>query len=264
ASLAAIIVELGTTPGGTREPLRLVLATITIVLSWAFIHTIFALHYAHEYHAEHRKHRGGLEFPGEGAPDYWDFVYFSFVIGMAAQTADVAVTSKTIRPTVAAPGLVSFVFNAPLLALPPNNAPPAVWFECRRGPGRSHARHHRNHAAAAGRAGGGGDRGEAPRHRTLHSARDRRHRARARSRTAARRARAGVRAPGAAAAADLFRRRVDELARVPLQPAADRAGRLRLRGVHHLCGCRHRALAHRPAVAGGLPARRPRGAARRG
>jgi len=126
ASLAAIIVELGTTPGGTREPLRLVLATITIVLSWAFIHTIFALHYAHEYHAEHRKHRGGLEFPGEGAPDYWDFVYFSFVIGMAAQTADVAITSKTIRRTVAAHGIVSFVFNAALLALTVNIAASAI------------------------------------------------------------------------------------------------------------------------------------------
>src|SRR5262249_59412945 len=113
ASLAAIIVELGTTPGGTREPLRLVLATITIVLSWAFIHTIFALHYAHEYHAEHRKHRGGLEFPGEGAPDYWDFVYFSFVIGMAAQTPHLASTSETIPPTAAAHGILFFLFPSP-------------------------------------------------------------------------------------------------------------------------------------------------------
>jgi uncharacterized membrane protein len=126
ASIAAIIVELGTTPGATREPVRLVLATITIVLSWAFIHTIFALHYAHEYHAEHRKHRGGLVFPGDEPPDYWDFVYFSFVIGMAAQTSDVAITSKAIRRTVAAHGIVSFVFNAALLALTVNIAASAI------------------------------------------------------------------------------------------------------------------------------------------
>jgi len=126
ASIAAIIVELGTTPGATREPIRLVLATITIVLSWAFIHTIFALHYAHEYHAEHRKHRGGLQFPGDEPPDYWDFVYFSFVIGMAAQTSDVAITSKAIRRTVAAHGIVSFVFNAALLALTVNIAASAI------------------------------------------------------------------------------------------------------------------------------------------
>jgi uncharacterized membrane protein len=126
ASLAAIIVELGTTPGAAREPIRLVLATITIVLSWAFIHIIFALHYAHEYHAEHRKHRGGLVFPGEEPPDYWDFVYFSFVIGMAAQTSDVSITSKAIRRTVAAHGIVSFVFNAALLALTVNIAASAI------------------------------------------------------------------------------------------------------------------------------------------
>jgi uncharacterized membrane protein len=126
ASLAAIIVELGTTPGAAREPIRLVLATITIVLSWAFIHTIFALHYAHEYHAEHRKHLGGLVFPGDEPPDYWDFVYFSFVIGMAAQTSDVAITSKAIRRTVAVHGIVSFVFNAALLALTVNIAASAI------------------------------------------------------------------------------------------------------------------------------------------
>jgi uncharacterized membrane protein len=126
ASLAAIMAELSTAPGVARDPTRLVLAMITIVLSWAFIHMIFALHYAHEYHAEHRKHRGGLAFPGDEPPDYWDFVYFSFVIGMAAQTSDVAITSKAIRRTVAAHGIVSFVFNAALLALTVNIAASAI------------------------------------------------------------------------------------------------------------------------------------------
>jgi uncharacterized membrane protein len=125
ASIAAIIVELAATPGGGREPIRLLLATITIVLSWGFIHTIFALHYAHEFHAEHRN-GGGLAFPGNEDPDYWDFVYFSFVIGMTSQVSDVAVTSKAIRQTVAAHGIVSFVFNVALLALTVNIAASAI------------------------------------------------------------------------------------------------------------------------------------------
>jgi len=126
ASLAAIIVELGGMPGGAREPLHLALATITIVLSWGFIHTIFALHYAHEFYAEHRQNGGGLAFPGNEAPDYWDFVYFAFVIGMTSQVSDVAVTSKVIRRTVAAHGIVSFVFNVALLALTVNIAASAI------------------------------------------------------------------------------------------------------------------------------------------
>jgi uncharacterized membrane protein len=95
------------------------------LLSWAFIHTIFALHYAHEFYDEDIG--GGLAFPGgETEPDYWDFVYFSFVIGMTSQVSDVGVTHKEIRRTVAAHGVVSFVFNAALLALTVNIAASAI------------------------------------------------------------------------------------------------------------------------------------------
>jgi uncharacterized membrane protein len=126
ASLAAIIAELG--PSGTgagRQPAQLVLATLTILLSWALIHTIFALHYAHEYYDERTS--GGMAFPGgDTEPDYWDFVYFSFVIGMTSQVSDVGVTSKVIRRTVTAHGIVSFLFNAALLALTVNLAASAI------------------------------------------------------------------------------------------------------------------------------------------
>jgi uncharacterized membrane protein len=126
ASLAAIIVELGTTPGqSARDAPHLLLATATIVLSWAFVHTIFALHYAHDFYAG-RSAGGGLAFPGDEEPEYWDFVYFSFVIGMTSQVSDVAVTSKAIRPTVGAHGIVSFVFNVALLALTVNIAASAI------------------------------------------------------------------------------------------------------------------------------------------
>ena len=123
ASLGAIFSELGI--GAGRRPAHVVLAALTILLSWAFIHTIFALHYAHEFYDEDIG--GGLAFPGgETEPDYWDFVYFSFVIGMTSQVSDVGVTHKEIRRTVAAHGVVSFVFNAALLALTVNIAASAI------------------------------------------------------------------------------------------------------------------------------------------
>ena len=126
ASLAAIFAVLSTSAvGGSRPRGYLILATLTILLSWAFIHTIFALHYAHEFYDETAGR--GMAFPGgEPNPDYWDFVYFSFVIGMTSQVSDVAITSKLIRRTVAAHGVVSFLFNAALLALTVNIAASAM------------------------------------------------------------------------------------------------------------------------------------------
>ena len=120
ATLIAIFAELGSSAGEHRQPLALVLASATIVLSWTFIHSIFALHYAHEFYDVDG---GGLAFPGgDGEPDYWDFVYFSFVIGMTSQVSDVGVTSKHIRRTVAAHGILAFLFNTTLLALTVNIA----------------------------------------------------------------------------------------------------------------------------------------------
>jgi uncharacterized membrane protein len=121
ASFAAIIAELGTVNGAAREPLQLALAVTTIVLSWAFTHTIFALHYAHEYYDEDGS-REGLKFPGKDEPDYWDFIYFAFVIGMTSQVSDVAVASKAVRRTVNAHGIVACFFNVALLALTVNMA----------------------------------------------------------------------------------------------------------------------------------------------
>jgi uncharacterized membrane protein len=126
ASLGAILAELGTSQGTGRTAVQLALATTTIFLSWAFTHTIFALHYAHDFYGEHGAKQSGLNFPGEEEPDYWDFVYFSVVIGMTSQVSDVAVTSKPIRQTVTAHGIVSFFFNATLLALMVNIAASAI------------------------------------------------------------------------------------------------------------------------------------------
>jgi uncharacterized membrane protein len=127
ASLLAIIFLLGKAGNGDapKQAGELILATITIVLSWAFIHTIFSLHYAHEFYGDGGV--GGLAFPGgETEPDYWDFVYFSFVIGMTSQVSDVGITNREIRRTAFAHGVVSFFFNAALLALTVNIAASAL------------------------------------------------------------------------------------------------------------------------------------------
>jgi uncharacterized membrane protein len=121
-SLGAIVLLLANTRHGEREPMLLALAIVTILMSWAFIHVIFAVHYANEYYAEQRRKVVGMVFPKEDAPDYWDFLYFSFVIGMTSQVSDVAVASKSVRRLVLAHGIVSFLFNVTLLALVVNIA----------------------------------------------------------------------------------------------------------------------------------------------
>jgi len=127
ASLAAIFAELGTVEGTKREAGQLILATATVVLSWALIHSIFALHYAHEFYGEGRDHKfGGMAFPDDQEPDYWDFTYFAFTIGMCAQVSDVTVSSKSIRRTVLSHSVISFLFNAALLALTVNIAASAI------------------------------------------------------------------------------------------------------------------------------------------
>lgn len=117
-SLGAIILWLRTaSETESVQPGVLGLLFLTTLLSWLFIHTMFALHHVHEYYAEHRGKGGGMRFPGGGNPNYWDFVYFAFVIGTSTAVSDVPVTSATIRKTVTAHGLVAFVFNATMIAL---------------------------------------------------------------------------------------------------------------------------------------------------
>ncbi|MES1196746.1 MAG: DUF1345 domain-containing protein, partial [Steroidobacter sp.] len=99
------------------------LGIVTLVSSWAFIHTSFALHYAHEYYLYLRRNtKPGLVFPEQPEPDYWDFLYFSFVIGMTSQTSDVAIAATSIRRLAVLHGIIAFFFNAALLALAINAA----------------------------------------------------------------------------------------------------------------------------------------------
>jgi uncharacterized membrane protein len=124
ASVAAIVSELGAAKGNAAA---LTLATLTVTLSWALVHTTFALHYAHDYYRSRKP--GGLQFPvgdGKEPADYWDFVYFSFVIGMTAQVSDVGITDKVIRRTATVHGVISFVYNTALVALMVNIAASAI------------------------------------------------------------------------------------------------------------------------------------------
>jgi uncharacterized membrane protein len=117
ASLAAIFVWLRLTPDAESQPTHLALLFLTTVLSWLFVHSIFALHYAHEYYGAAGGKGGGLRFPGDPNPNYWDFVYFAFCVGTSAAVSDVEVTSRAIRKTVTVHSLVAFIFNVTMIAL---------------------------------------------------------------------------------------------------------------------------------------------------
>ena len=129
ASICAVGVDLSfaKADAGFAKALRVGSAIGTVALSWLMVHIVFALHYAHEFYAPDRATpaddiRGGLEFPGHEPPDYWDFLHFSIVIGVASQTADIAFTSKSLRRIGTVHGIVSFVFNTVVLALTINVA----------------------------------------------------------------------------------------------------------------------------------------------
>jgi uncharacterized membrane protein len=125
ASLVAIFAELAGAKDSGNYGWHAALAVATIALSWTFIHTLFALHYAHDYYGEGNR-ANGLIFPGKDKPDYWDFVYFAFVVGMTFQVSDVQVSNRLIRRLVVTHGALSFVFNTAILAVTVNLATGAI------------------------------------------------------------------------------------------------------------------------------------------
>ncbi len=131
ASIGAIVAELGATKdmSGLQKGLHVGLAAATILSAWFFIHLTYALHYAHEYFDELEtkpgkppQYAGGLKFPGTDDPDYFDFLYFSFIIGVASQTADVEITDSEMRRVSLAHSILAFFFNSAVLALTINIA----------------------------------------------------------------------------------------------------------------------------------------------
>jgi uncharacterized membrane protein len=129
ASLASVAILIGGSKGLGRPALteHVLLAATTVVSSWCLIHTVFAIHYAHGYYHDEDEgpeftSAGGLEFPNEREPDFLDFAYFSFVIGMTCQVSDVQVSSQGMRRLALVHGLLSFLFNTVILALSINLA----------------------------------------------------------------------------------------------------------------------------------------------
>jgi uncharacterized membrane protein len=118
-SIAAIVAEVALAQQSHFSMFNLLFGLLTVLLSWLFIHVLFAQLYAHQYWIA----QTGIQLPGQdGAPSFVDFVYFSFVIGMTCQVSDVVVTTKEMRRLVLVHGLTAFLFNTVILALTVNLA----------------------------------------------------------------------------------------------------------------------------------------------
>jgi uncharacterized membrane protein len=110
--LLAIAAE---TVGHPPQPFTRILIIVTLAVAWLFSNTIYALHYAHLAYID-EEHCSGITFPGTVEPNYLDFVYFAFTLGMTFQTSDVTISSQHIRKIVTMHCLAAFVFNIGVLA----------------------------------------------------------------------------------------------------------------------------------------------------
>ncbi len=103
-----------------HKAISVIITVMGMMLSWVLVHTIFTFHYAHMYYFKENDDATvgkPLDFPGKAKPDYLDFAYFAFVIGMTFQVSDVEIPSRTIRRTVLAHSLLSFALNTFVVAL---------------------------------------------------------------------------------------------------------------------------------------------------
>jgi len=116
-----LLLMLSGTAKDTPQIIYIPVAISGMLFSWVMVHTIFGFHYAHLYYAndtnDPTKHAEGLEFPKEKKPDYIDFAYFSFVLGMTFQVSDVDITSRVIRRVALFHGMLSFALNTFVVAL---------------------------------------------------------------------------------------------------------------------------------------------------
>lgn len=123
ASVAVVISEAASGASGEHPGVEALLTLGTVIASWLFVHVLFGLHYAHRFYApEAGGDRGGLLFPGEEQPDYWDFLHFALIIGVASQTADVQIADRGIRRLSTIHSVTAFLFNTVLVALAVNQA----------------------------------------------------------------------------------------------------------------------------------------------
>lgn len=117
-TMLVILVSVAKELQGKNDMLAIAVVVATLALAWLFSNTIYALHYAHLYYSDddNENDLGGLDFPDCKEPDYWDFVYFSFTLGMTFQTSDVEISSRRLRKIAIGQCLAAFVFNLGVLA----------------------------------------------------------------------------------------------------------------------------------------------------
>lgn len=124
AMVAVMLLVVSADKNSGHAAIRVIVSFLTVLISWALVHTILTFHYAHLFYGDDEKNRTksgrGLDFPGNEEPDYRDFAYFSFVIGMTFQVSDVEVTGRTMRRVVLLHGLISFLLNTFVVALTVN------------------------------------------------------------------------------------------------------------------------------------------------
>ncbi|MGJ7530509.1 DUF1345 domain-containing protein [Variovorax sp. GB1P17] len=113
---------------GIMRAVHIALGLVALVGSWLMMHSIYAFHYAHRYYIDQKggSPDGGLDFPGKDEPDYFDFLYYSYVIGMTSQVSDVQATSREMRRITLIHSVLSFAFNMLVLALSVNVVAGAV------------------------------------------------------------------------------------------------------------------------------------------
>jgi len=124
AALFAVgfLISLKRSQSGGHFIVHLLLTLFTVIFSWTLVHTVYGLRYAHAFYGDSdepgmNRHAGGLIFPGDRPPDYFDFAYFSFVVGMTCQVSDVQITSRHMRRITLIHSVLSFGFNTMILAL---------------------------------------------------------------------------------------------------------------------------------------------------
>ena len=107
---------------GPGRAAHIALGLVALVGSWLMMHTIYAFHYAHRYYIDQRDGSpdGGLDFPGKDEPDYLDFLYYAYVVGMTSQVSDVQATSREMRRITLVHSVLAFAFNMLVLALSVN------------------------------------------------------------------------------------------------------------------------------------------------
>lgn len=116
--LLALSVELRA--GKELGVMSIAVAASSIILSWLYMNTMFAVHYAHGFYGNYGAAHKGLDFPGDDEPDYWDFAYFALVLGMTFQVSDVQITSRRLRRMALVHSVIAFVLNVFIIAMSVN------------------------------------------------------------------------------------------------------------------------------------------------